>query len=172
MGLRFRKSKKIGPFRITFSKSGISASVGIKGLRITKTASGRIRTTASIPGTGISYVKESGKRDSSATKKTSPATHRKEEKPGSPPCVDNRYYGDLPLFHHLKVEDYDEALEDCARFVIATRKATIKDLQLEFRFGYTRCARIMDQLEEIGVIGPYHGSEARQILFVPIQQNE
>lgn len=60
MGLRFRKSKKIGPFRVTMSKSGISYSAGVKGFRVTKTASGRVRTTASIPGTGISYVKESG----------------------------------------------------------------------------------------------------------------
>lgn len=60
MGFRFRKSKKIGPFRITMSKSGISYSAGVKGFRVTKTASGRVRTTASIPGTGISYVKESG----------------------------------------------------------------------------------------------------------------
>lgn len=58
MGLRFRKSKKFGPVRITLSKTGISSSVGVKGFRVTKTASGRVRTTASIPGTGISYVKE------------------------------------------------------------------------------------------------------------------
>ena len=62
MGFRFRKSKKIGPFRITMSKSGISYSAGVKGFRVTKTASGRVRTTASIPGTGISYVKESGRK--------------------------------------------------------------------------------------------------------------
>lgn len=60
MGLRFRKSKNFGPFRVTMSKSGISTSVGVKGLRVTKTTSGRVRTTASIPGTGVSYVKEAG----------------------------------------------------------------------------------------------------------------
>lgn len=59
MGMRFRKSKNIGPVRFTVSKSGISASIGVKGLRVTKLANGRVRTTASVPGTGISYVKES-----------------------------------------------------------------------------------------------------------------
>ena len=59
MGLRFRKSVNFGPVRFTVSKSGISKSIGVKGLRVTKTASDRIRTTASIPGTGLSYVKES-----------------------------------------------------------------------------------------------------------------
>lgn len=58
MGFRFRKSKNIGPLRLTLSKKGIGASVGVKGFRVTKTASGRTRTTASVPGTGLSYVTE------------------------------------------------------------------------------------------------------------------
>ena len=58
MGLRFRKSINIGPFRMNISKSGISHSVGIKGFRKTKLSNGRTRTTISIPGTGISYVTE------------------------------------------------------------------------------------------------------------------
>lgn len=62
MGIRFRKSVKIGPVRLTASKSGISKSIGVKGFRVTKTASGRVRTTASIPGTGLSYVSESSKK--------------------------------------------------------------------------------------------------------------
>lgn len=60
MGFRFRKSKNLGPFRVSVSKSGVSTSFGGKGARITKTASGRVRTTLSVPGTGISYVTESG----------------------------------------------------------------------------------------------------------------
>ena len=60
MGLRFRKSKKIGGVRVNFSKSGIGYSVGTKGFRVTKKANGGTRTTVSAPGTGISYVKETG----------------------------------------------------------------------------------------------------------------
>lgn len=64
MGLRFRKSISKGPFRVNFSKSGIGYSVGGKGVRFTKTANGRNRSTFSIPGTGISYVSESkGKKN-------------------------------------------------------------------------------------------------------------
>lgn len=58
MGFRFRKSYKLGPFRFTASKSGISSSVGVKGLRLTKTARGTVRGTVSVPGTGISYSAE------------------------------------------------------------------------------------------------------------------
>lgn len=69
MGLRFRKSFSAGPFRINLSKSGVGYSVGTKGFRVTKKANGGIRTTASIPGTGISYVNEtSGKKSTTPQK--------------------------------------------------------------------------------------------------------
>ena len=60
MGFRFKKSIKAGPVRVNLSKSGVGYSVGWKGFRVTKKASGGVRTTASIPGTGVSYVKDSG----------------------------------------------------------------------------------------------------------------
>lgn len=60
MGFRFRKSFKLGPFRFTASKSGISSSFGVKGFRVTKRADGKTQTTVSIPGTGISHVSTSG----------------------------------------------------------------------------------------------------------------
>ena len=62
MGLRFRKSIKVGPARINLSKSGIGYSVGTKGFRVTKTAKGTVRTTTSIPGTGISHVTETSSK--------------------------------------------------------------------------------------------------------------
>lgn len=68
MGFRFRKSIKSGPFRLNFSKSGIGYSVGAKGFRYTKKAGGGARTTASIPGTGISHVKESGRKSGSPSR--------------------------------------------------------------------------------------------------------
>ena len=68
MGLRFRKSVNLGPVRINFSKSGVGYSVGGTGYRVTKKANGGYRTTASIPGTGISYVKEHGNADAHVQK--------------------------------------------------------------------------------------------------------
>lgn len=50
---QYRKSKKIGPVRLTASKSGISASVGYGPVRVTRRADGRYQRTARIPGTGI-----------------------------------------------------------------------------------------------------------------------
>lgn len=82
MGLRYRKSLNFGGgFRINLSKSGVGYSWGGKGFRVSKTSRGTTRGTASIPGTGISYVKETGKgkrntqnRGSAASPQPSPAS--------------------------------------------------------------------------------------------------
>ncbi|QHM61055.1 hypothetical protein C7M46_01769 [Pediococcus pentosaceus] len=59
MGWRYRKSLNLGKyFRMNFSKSGIGWSTGFKGFRYTKKANGGTRTTNTISGTGISYVKD------------------------------------------------------------------------------------------------------------------
>ncbi|KMY53333.1 hypothetical protein AC623_04445 [Bacillus sp. FJAT-27231] len=61
MGLGFRKSFKIAPgVRINVSKRGIGVSAGVRGLRYSINSSGQRRTTASLPGTGISYTHTSG----------------------------------------------------------------------------------------------------------------
>lgn len=78
MGFRFRKSINLGPARINLSKSGVGYSFGGKGFRVTKKATGGTRTTASIPGTGFSYVKESGRKSkkSSQTRTSGGGTGR------------------------------------------------------------------------------------------------
>lgn len=56
MGLSFRKSIKIAPgLRVNFSTKGVGVSAGVKGLRYSVNSRGQRRTTASLPGTGISY---------------------------------------------------------------------------------------------------------------------
>lgn len=63
MGFRFRKSIKLGGgLKLNLSKSGIGASWGIPGFRVTKKSTGGTRTTVSLPGTGLSYVKDKGKK--------------------------------------------------------------------------------------------------------------
>lgn len=76
MGIRFRKSINLGKgFRVNMSKSGPGFSWGGKGFRVTKKANGGFRTTAYIPGTGLSYQKDfsnplgSGKKSSKKVSK-------------------------------------------------------------------------------------------------------
>jgi hypothetical protein len=55
MGWRFRRSKNIGPVRVTLSKRGLGVSVGVPGARVGIGPDGRQRSTVSVPGTGVSY---------------------------------------------------------------------------------------------------------------------
>lgn len=83
MGFRYRKSINLGGgFRINMSKSGIGYSWGTKGYRVTKTAKGKTRTTYSIPGTGLSYVSESGQNKSQSTRsRTQQSQSRQTNRP-------------------------------------------------------------------------------------------
>lgn len=65
MGLRYRKSVKLGPFRVNLSKSGVGWSVGNKYARYTRKANGGARVTTTLPGTGISHVEELGRSQGS-----------------------------------------------------------------------------------------------------------
>ena len=96
MGFRFRKSAKMGPVRVNFSKSGVGYSVGGKGFRVTKRADGKVQTTASIPGTGISYTETLGSSKKSGTRKTSvaasAATEGKSSSRSTPASDSGVYY--------------------------------------------------------------------------------
>lgn len=60
-------------------------------------------------------------------------------------------------------DDTDEEYEDCRDFVIQSQKASASLLQRQFRIGYNKAARIIDQLEANGVIGPQIGSKPREV---------
>ncbi len=57
----------------------------------------------------------------------------------------------------------DELVEQALQIIRETRRASTSSLQRRLKIGYTRAARVMDLLEERGVVGPQRGSEAREI---------
>ncbi len=64
-----------------------------------------------------------------------------------------------------QVEEYDDPLyNEIVEFVIETQKASASLLQRRFKLGYNRAARIVDLLEERGIIGPPNGSKPREVL--------
>ncbi len=58
MGWRYRKSIFVGPLRLTLGRRGVSTSVGVRGIRLSRAASGAYRVTLTLPGSGWSYVRE------------------------------------------------------------------------------------------------------------------
>ena len=62
-------------------------------------------------------------------------------------------------------EEYDDPLyNDIVEFVVTSGKASASLLQRKFKLGYNRAARIIDLLEERGIIGPQNGSKPREVL--------
>ena len=59
----------------------------------------------------------------------------------------------------------DDMFEEAKRIVLTTRQASTSYLQRRLRLGYSRAARVVDQLEAAGVIGPQDGAKPREILL-------
>lgn len=60
--------------------------------------------------------------------------------------------------------DEDPLYNEIVQFVISTQKASASLIQRKFKLGYNRAARIIDLLEERGIIGPQNGSKPREVL--------
>ncbi|HEV2358758.1 MAG TPA: DNA translocase FtsK, partial [bacterium] len=58
----------------------------------------------------------------------------------------------------------DALLGDAARLVVRSGYASVSLLQRKMRIGYVRAARLVDQLEEKGIVGPPQGSSPREVL--------
>jgi hypothetical protein len=81
MGFRFRKTKKAGPFRLSLTKRGIGWSIGNKYIGYSHGASGRKSLRASIPGTGISYFANLGRKSHKNKRKSSDRIIKKRNTP-------------------------------------------------------------------------------------------
>ncbi|WP_294784000.1 DNA translocase FtsK [uncultured Eubacterium sp.] len=62
-------------------------------------------------------------------------------------------------------DDRDAYFADAGKFIIEKEKGSIGMLQRMFKIGFNRAARIMDQLEEAGVVGPEEGTKPRRVLM-------
>lgn len=63
-----------------------------------------------------------------------------------------------------EVDDEDELINEAIKIIIDENTASVSLLQRKLRVGYARAGRIIDQLEEKGVVGPYEGSKPRKVL--------
>ncbi len=68
--------------------------------------------------------------------------------------------------------DYDELLPQAVDVIFETKQASVSMLQRRLKLGYSRAARLIDQLEEVGVVGPFEGSKPRQIVITKQQWQE
>ena len=66
---------------------------------------------------------------------------------------------------NLDPNNRDPLFEEAARLVCSTQQGSTSMLQRKFGIGYNRAGRIVDQLEAMGIVGPYEGSKARQVMY-------
>lgn len=61
----------------------------------------------------------------------------------------------------------DELFDDAVQLVLEMQSASVSMLQRRFRIGYTRAARLIDAMEDRGIVGPYEGNKPRVVLVEP-----
>ena len=70
------------------------------------------------------------------------------------------------------LSDLDPMFEDAARVIVRHQQGSVSLLQRRLKLGYSRAARIVDQLEEAGIVGPNDGSKARTVIVENEEQLE
>jgi S-DNA-T family DNA segregation ATPase FtsK/SpoIIIE len=63
------------------------------------------------------------------------------------------------------IDEDEKIIQQCIEVIRSEQKASVSLMQRRLRLGYTRAARIMDELENRGIVGPSKGAEPRDILI-------
>ncbi|MGI6497408.1 MAG: DNA translocase FtsK [Oscillospiraceae bacterium] len=75
-------------------------------------------------------------------------------------------------YHQDSIDEGDELLPAAIDVVVDTGQASVSMLQRRLKLGYSRAARLVDQMEERGIVGPFEGSKPRQLLITKEQWQE
>ena len=73
--------------------------------------------------------------------------------------------GNTVTAEHEPEDDRDELLYDAVDVILDLGQASVSVLQRKLKLGYSRASRIVDQMEEMGIVGPHKGSKPRDILI-------
>lgn len=65
----------------------------------------------------------------------------------------------------VAISERDSKFEDAARVIVLNQQGSTSLIQRKLKLGYNRAGRIIDQLESAGIVGPFEGSKARQVLI-------
>lgn len=77
-----------------------------------------------------------------------------------------------PAQEQSPADETDELLPAAVEVILETGQASVSMLQRRLKLGYSRAARLVDQMEERGIVGPFEGSKPRQLLITKAQWQE
>jgi S-DNA-T family DNA segregation ATPase FtsK/SpoIIIE len=66
-------------------------------------------------------------------------------------------------------EDYDELFDEAVDIIARNRIASISFIQRKLKIGYNRAARLVEQMESEGIVGPQEGTKPREIFVRPVE---
>ncbi|MGZ3865294.1 MAG: DNA translocase FtsK, partial [Bacteroidia bacterium] len=64
----------------------------------------------------------------------------------------------------IDLSERDKMFDDAARMIVQHQQGSASLLQRKLKLGYNRAGRIIDQLEAAGIVGPFEGSKAREVM--------
>ena len=72
----------------------------------------------------------------------------------------------------ISIEDRDSMFNEAARVIVSNQQGSASLLQRKLKLGYNRAGRLIDQMEEAGIVGPFEGSKPRQVLISDLNSLE
>jgi len=70
----------------------------------------------------------------------------------------------------LKMSDLDDNFDEAAKLIVGNQHGSTSLIQRKLQLGYNRAGRIMDQMEQLGIVGPAQGSKPREVLFYSLEE--
>ena len=72
----------------------------------------------------------------------------------------------------ISIEDRDSIFNEAARVIVSNQQGSASLLQRKLKLGYNRAGRLIDQMEDAGIVGPFEGSKPRQVLISDLNSLE
>ena len=146
--------KLVGRGDMLYAPIGSSKPLRVQGCYITPEEIDRV----------VSYVKSTGEVQYSdeVMQKIEENVQEKERKSGS----------SAPAADPVEDEGADELLPAAVEVILETGQASVSMLQRRLKLGYSRAARLVDQMEQKGYVGPFEGSKPRQLLITQAKWQE
>ena len=73
---------------------------------------------------------------------------------------------------NISIEDRDSMFDEAARVIVTNQQGSASLLQRKLKLGYNRAGRLIDQMEDAGIVGPFEGSKPRQVLITDLNSLE